>query len=259
MVTLKVDKLSFGYSGHPVLDNISFEVGEGEFIGLVGANGSGKTTAIKCINRILHPDGGRVELDGSDIKELDRLEIARRIAYVPQSNSTVSAATVFELILMGRRPYLNWKVRSEDEGAVINAMEMLGIEMFAFRKVRELSGGERQRVMIARALAQGAPLLLLDEPTSALDIRNQIEVMELVHELTEAENISVVMAIHDLNIAARYCDRLVILNHGNVHCTGTPGNVLTEEVIRDVYGVDAMIGQDRDENPYVIPLRSLGR
>jgi len=99
-------------------------------------------------------------------------------------------------------------------------------------------------------------LLLLDEPTSALDIRNQIEVMELIHELTEAEDISVVMAIHDLNMAARYCDRLVILNHGNIHCTGTPGNVLTEEVIRDVYGVDAMIGQDRDENPYVIPLRS---
>jgi len=154
MALLSVEDLSFAYRNHPVLSGVSFDVDAGEIVGLVGPNGCGKTTLIKCVDGMLRPMEGRVMLAGQDLGKMHRREVAREMAYVPQSAGNQTASTVFETVLMGRRPYLNWTVSPEDEERVITALDLLGLEGLAFRKVAELSGGERQRVMIARALVQ---------------------------------------------------------------------------------------------------------
>lgn len=253
MVSLQVRDLSFSYRDRQVLSGISFDAKGSAVLGLVGPNGSGKTTLIKCIDGILGARGS-VDLDGDEIPALLRPEVARRIAYVPQGIANHSRATVYETVLMGRRPHISWRIRDEDEEEVVRALELLGIEDFAFREVGTLSGGERQRVMIARALAQGSPLLLLDEPTSALDLRNGMEVLEVVRRLAEEEGRLVVMAIHDLSLAARFCTDLIVLKGGEVHARGSPADVLTPEVIADAYGVEAAV-EERDGVPYIFPIR----
>ena len=185
MALLSVEDLSFAYRNHPVLSGVSFDVDAGEIVGLVGPNGCGKTTLIKCVDGMLRPMEGRVMLAGQDLGKMHRREVAREMAYVPQSAGNQTASTVFETVLMGRRPYLNWTVSPEDEERVITALDLLGLEGLAFRKVAELSGGERQRVMIARALVQETGVVLLDEPTSNLDIRHQMAVMEVLSRLAE--------------------------------------------------------------------------
>ncbi len=253
MVVVSVKDLSYTYRKKPVFSGISFEATEGEVLGLVGPNGSGKTTMIKCIDGILHPQG-EVRVLGDPISSLHRMEIARRIAYVPQSFPEGLSSAVFETILMGRRPYLNWQIGPEDEEKVYHAMKTLGVEDFAFRKIKELSGGERQRVMIARAIVQETPVILMDEPTSSLDVRHQMEVMEVARNLALEKNITVLISLHDLNLAARYCDRIVMFKEGTLHGFGTPDEVLREDVIRDVYGIEARINRDTD-CPYIIPVR----
>ncbi len=252
MVAISVKDLSYTYRKKPVFSDISFEAQEGEVLGVVGPNGSGKTTMIKCIDGILQPEG-EVRVFGGEVASMSRMDIARKIAYVPQSFPEGLSSVVFETIMMGRRPYLNWKTGSEDEEKVYNAMKMMGVEEFAFRKVKELSGGERQRVMIARAIVQETPVILMDEPTSSLDVRHQMEVMGVARSLAERKNIAVLMSLHDLNLAARYCDRIVMFNKGNLCGFGTPENVLKEDVIRQVYGIEARISHDADY-PYIIPL-----
>ncbi|QSZ66210.1 ABC transporter ATP-binding protein [Methanofollis aquaemaris] len=253
MVNLEVKDLSFSYRNHPVLKGISFLAESPGVVGLVGPNGSGKTTLIKCIDGIFKSEG-TVLLDGTAVASLPRPKVARKIAYVPQGIASHSHATVYETILMGRRPHLSWRVKEEDEVAVVKAMEALKVEEFAFRRLRDLSGGERQRVMVARALAQGSPLMLLDEPTSALDLRNGMEVMETVGRLAHDGGRLVVMAIHDLTLAARSCTMLVVLRHGQVYASGPPSAVLTPDLIAEVYGVEAMV-EERDGVPYIFPLR----
>jgi ABC-type cobalamin/Fe3+-siderophores transport system ATPase subunit len=253
MVRLQVRDLAFSYRDRQVLSGITFTVEGSEVLGLVGPNGSGKTTLIKCIDGILKAEGS-VNLDGEEIPALPRPEVARRIAYVPQGIANNSRATVYETVLMGRRPHISWRIREEDEDEVVRALALLGIESFAFREVGTLSGGERQRVMIARALAQGSPLLLLDEPTSALDLRNGMEVLEVVRRLAMEEGRLVVMAIHDLSLAARFCTDLIVLDRGRVHVRGPPADVLTHEVIADVYGVEAAV-ETREGVPYIFPIR----
>lgn len=254
MVRLDASGISFSYRRKKVLDNVSFEAQSGEVLGLVGPNGCGKTTLIKCIDGILHPKGS-VRVDGEDIARLDRMDIARKMAYVPQSLPHTSL-TVFETILMGRRPHLGWSVRDDDIESVQSAMELLRIEPFAFRKSNELSGGERQRVMIARAIAQGTPILLLDEPTSNLDVHHQMAVMEILRSLSDQESLTILVAIHDLNLAARYCHRLLVLKGGAHYCSGEPAQVLDPEMIRDVYGIEALVKHDL-AFPYIVPVRSL--
>ncbi|QYZ80317.1 ABC transporter ATP-binding protein [Methanofollis formosanus] len=254
MVRLEVEGLSFSYRDRPVLEGVGFAAESPGVVGLVGPNGSGKTTLIKCIDGILRPEGTAL-LDGATVASLPRPEVARRVAYVPQGITNHSHATVYETVLMGRRPHLSWRVSEEDEEAVVRAMEALKVEAFAFRRLRDLSGGERQRVMVARALAQGSPLMLLDEPTSALDLRNGMEVMETVGRLAhEGDGRLVVMAIHDLTLAARSCTMLVVLKHGRVHASGPPAEVLTPDLIAEVYGVEAAV-EERDGVPYIFPLR----
>ncbi|KQC04723.1 MAG: iron ABC transporter ATP-binding protein [Methanoculleus sp. SDB] len=256
MVTLRIEDLSFSYRQGKVLDAISFETGEGELLGIVGPNGCGKTTLIKCIDQILLPDRGSIRLDGTDLQRLSRRELSRRISYVPQAISSSGSSTVFEIVLMGRRPYLNWSVSESDELKVIEAIKLLGIENLAFRNIRNLSGGERQRVMIARALVQDTQILLLDEPTSNLDVHYQMGVLEVISGLARERDLTVIMAIHDLNLASRYCTDLLVLNRGTVYGQGSPSDLLSPEMIREVYGIEALVKHDPSP-PYVVPIRAV--
>ncbi|MCK8517816.1 ABC transporter ATP-binding protein [Methanoculleus sp. 7T] len=244
--------VSFAYRDRWVLEDVSFPLDEGEVLGLVGPNGSGKTTLLRCLDRILDPEGD-IRLDGRDLRSMSRPEIARMVAYVPQNGGVAGSATVFEAVLMGRRPHLRWSVSDEDKRKVSEALSLLGIGGFASRRADRLSGGERQRVLIARALVQDARLLLLDEPTSALDMRNRIEVMDLLRRLAEERRLAVVTAIHDLNLAARYCHRLLILKDGRVLGRGTPSSLLTRGMVRAAYGIEAAV-KDEMGVPYVVPL-----
>jgi iron complex transport system ATP-binding protein len=255
-VKLEVSDLSFSYKDLRVLEGITLEVDEGELVGVLGPNGCGKTTLIKCINRVLVPRGS-VHFGGQDVSRMGSSERARLFAYVPQALSVGMAMTVFESVLMGRRPHVRWGVGESDIGMVSEALERLKISHLAFRKVTQISGGERQKVVIARALVQDPSLLLLDEPTSALDLRHQLEVMQIIRSVVDQKGIGGLMAIHDLNLAARYCDRLLVLHHGRIAGQGTPSAILSEELIRDVYGVSARVGRE-DGYPLIVPLEPVG-
>lgn len=187
---------------------------------------------------------------------MTRREVARYIGYVPQSTTSVLTTTVFDAVLMGRRPRMGWTVSDEDLDRVVEVMKLLHVEEFALRDFLELSGGQKQRVLIARALAQEPEVLLMDEPTSNLDIRHQLEVMETLRSLVKRTGVSAILAIHDLNLAARYSDTLVMLKDGKVHARGDPFALLTEENIRTIFGVEAAVIRNLDR-PYVVPLRSL--
>ena len=254
MALLSIEDLAFAYRDRTVLSRVSFSVDAGEVLGLVGPNGCGKTTLIKCVDGMLNPREGKVMLGGRDLRTMHRRDVAREMAYVPQSAGNQTASTVFETVLMGRRPYLNWTVSPEDEERVIAALDLLDLKGFAFRKVGELSGGERQRVMIARALVQETDVVLLDEPTSNLDIRHQMAVMEVLCGLAEEKGLAVVIALHDLNLAATYCHRLLVLAGGAIYGYGTPEEVLTPEMLGSVYGIEAVVKQDLPA-PYVVPVR----
>ncbi|OEU51483.1 MAG: iron ABC transporter ATP-binding protein [Desulfuromonadales bacterium C00003096] len=254
MVKLKVKNVEFGYNSTLVLEGISMDLDRSEIIGIVGPNGAGKSTLIRCIDRILTPGGGTILLDETDISTLSRMEIARKMGYVPQTTTRVFPATVFDTVLMGRRPHLGWKSSEEDVDKVLEILELLGIMEFAMRDFNEISGGQQQKVLIARALAQEADILLLDEPTSNLDIRHQLEVMEIMTNIVHKKGISAVMAIHDLNLASRYTSRILMMNGGRIFAAGDPESVLTTENIRRAYGVEAMVKSD-GERPYIIPVR----
>jgi iron complex transport system ATP-binding protein len=224
-----------------VLKDTCLKLGDSEILGIVGPNGSGKSTLIKCIAKILEPRDGTIALDGTNIKELNLGEISKKIGYVPQNYQHSFAITVFDAILMGRKPHLNFKCCENDYEIVLDLLQMLHIEDFAMRDINELSGGEQQRVSIARALAQETGILLLDEATANLDIRHQLEVMNLLKNIVKNRNVSAIMAIHDLNLAARYADRAVMMKDGEIFATGTPSSVFTSETIRQVYGVESEI------------------
>ena len=252
---LKIKDVEFGYSNMPVLQNVNIELAESEILGVVGPNGAGKSTLLRCIDRILIPQKGCIMLDGRDIREISRMELARKIGYVPQDGSQIFPATVFDTVLMGRRPHLGWRSSERDTEKVLETLKMLNIEDLAMRDVNELSGGQQQKVFIARALTQEPELLLLDEPTSNLDIRHQLEVMEIVKRVVRERGISAIMAIHDLNLASRYADRIIMMNGGRVYAEGEPSSVLNAENIRHVYGVEAELSS-HDGRPYIVPVRA---
>jgi len=251
---LKVRDVEFGYTSVPILKDVCIELAGSEVLGVVGPNGAGKSTLIRCIDKILKPQRGSILLDGRDINEMRLMELAKRMGYVPQSTSQIFPATVFDTVLMGRRPHLGWRSSEKDEGKVLDVLQMLNIENLAMRDINELSGGQQQKVFIARALVQEPDVLLLDEPTSNLDIRHQLEVMEIITSIVREKKISAIMAIHDLNLASRYADRIVMLNGGTIIDAGNPSSVLTPKNIKQVYGVEAVV-RNESERPFIVPIR----
>ena len=244
---LVVRKVSFSYrAGHSVLEDVYLHVPVGCFTAVVGPNGAGKSTLLRCVVGILRPDSGEVRLDGLRVADMRRREVARRIAYVPQRIGRLFPMTAFDTVLMGRRPHVAWRPSRHDLDVVWRVMEELEITEFADRYVTDLSGGEAQKVFIARALTQQAEFLLLDEPTGNLDVLHQLEIMEHLRRLAHRDNLAVFMALHDLNLAARYSEQTVMLKGGRVVAVGPPEEVLVPRNLEAAYGVKAVIKGDED-------------
>ncbi|MEU6294153.1 ABC transporter ATP-binding protein [Streptomyces erythrochromogenes] len=252
-VELAVEGVRYETDGHVLLHGIDLTARPGETVGVVGPNGSGKTTLLRCVYGALRATAGRVLLDGADAGALTVKERARRVAVVPQDASGTFGLTVRQVVAMGRSPHKRfWEQDGADDvRRVAGALETVGAGPFAARRFDELSGGERQRVLVARALVQDPGLLALDEPTNHLDIRYQLEVLGLVRALPATG----LLVLHDLNLAAAFCDRLYVLAGGRVAASGPPGEVLTEELLAEVYGVRARVEVHPDTgSPHVVYL-----
>jgi len=240
-VSLSVQHLSFSYGQRRVLEDVTFEVDPGAFCALLGPNGSGKSTLVKAIAGVHRATSGTVAVEGRETASLGRRELATVVGYVPQAGDAPFDLTVREAVMLGRTPHFGIAPRSEDRAKVEDAIGRMGLEEIAERSMSELSGGQAQRALIARALAQDTRVLLLDEPTSALDLRYQIETLQLVRQITREEGISALIAIHDLNHAARYCDQIVVLHGGRLVADGSPAEALSAPVLRSVYEVDVEV------------------
>ena len=254
-MAVKVEQVEFKYSDTKILDKIMLDVSKGECLSIVGPNGAGKSTLVKCIIGLLSPQKGTVLIDGENLLKIKSIEVAKKVGYVPQSQSNVFPLKVFDMVLLGRRPHVSWRSSEDDLNKVINALKILDIEHLSMRQFNEISGGQQQKVIIARALAQEPKILLLDEPISNLDIKHQLEVMELVKELSTEYKITSIMVVHDLNIAARYSDKVAMMHNGRIQAYGQPEDVLTKENISNVYDVDVEIGVISGK-PYIVPLKS---
>lgn len=253
---LIANNIAFSYDSVPVLKDVSMEIKSGEVVGVLGPNGSGKTTFVKCINRLLTPSQGSVLFDDIDILSLKQFEVAKFMGYVPQNNSMeISYPTVYEIVMMGRRPFGNWKANSDDDEAVWKALGDMDVDHLATHKFNELSSGQTQRVLMARAIAQEAKILLLDEPTSNLDIKYQIDVMNTVKNLANERGVGACAIVHDLELAMKYCNKVVLLYRGLVLAAGNPEDVITPENIRTVYGVEIVVDKNYG-GPHVIVLGS---
>ena len=238
-MNISVDSVSQKYGSHVVLKDISFESKSGEVLALLGPNGSGKSTLIKTIADILTPAFGSITIDGADVQKIDPIDRAKMIGYVPQYFHYTPFTTVLDTVLIGRRPYMSWSVSDEDLAAVDQAMMTMNIADLSDRFVNELSGGQRQRVFIARALAQDPNFFLFDEPTSSLDLRHQLETVSTMRDIVRKDNSGMIIALHDLNLALRYTDKVLLLKDGEMYDYGTPLDVLTPKSLREVYGVEA--------------------
>ncbi len=248
---VEIRGLSFSYGGTPVLKGIDLTMEGAQVVSVLGPNGVGKSTLIHCINKILTPTEGRVLLDGRDVAEYSLKEVARLVGYVPYSSSDTFPLTVVDTVLLGRHPHAGWKTADEDLEAVFEVLERLEIQDLAMRYFNELSAGQHQKVMLARGLVQSPSVLLLDEPTSNLDIKHQLAISRTLREISHSEGILVVMISHDLNIAARYSDNVVMMHDGRIFAVGSPAEVLTVDNIRRVYGVESRIIDDSGR-PYIV-------
>lgn len=248
---LKIDKVEFEYSSVPVLKDICLDVEGAQFLSILGPNGVGKSTLIHCINKILMPTKGVVTLDGNNVKETPLKELAKQVGYVPYKSSDTFPLTVVDTVLMGRHPHSKWKSLDNDLDVVYDTLKLMKIEDLAMRPFNELSAGQRQKVMLSRGLVQEPKILLLDEPTSNLDVRHQIEVTKTLLDLARKKDITIIMISHDLNIAAKYADNMILMHNGSIYAAGTPHEVLTEENLRAVYGVESKLIDD-DGRPHII-------
>ncbi len=243
MINLELQNVWLAYHGKVVVKDVTFQVMPGEVVGLIGPNGCGKSTIIKAISRVISPHSGRISVDGRDVSKIPRGDLARLLGVVPQMPLLPSVFSAFEIVLMGRNPHLGllqYEGR-RDLAITWQAMEKTATQSLAERKVGELSGGEIQRVVIARVLAQEPKLILLDEPTANLDISHQLAVLDLIKNLCQENNLTVLIALHDLNLASQYCDRLILINNGQVHAQGTPREVISSRNIKEVYGVEGCV------------------
>ncbi|MBD2487252.1 ABC transporter ATP-binding protein [Aulosira sp. FACHB-615] len=238
-MNLEVKHLCWSIEGKQILHDIHLQVSSGELVGLIGPNGSGKSSLLRCLYRVLKPDRGVITLNGKNIWHLSTREMAQTTAVVLQETSADFDFTVAEMVLMGRNPHqgLFDRETKKDHLIVLNALMQVGMNDFAERSFISLSGGEKQRVLIARAIAQQAQFLILDEPTNHLDIRYQLELLELVKGL----GVTAIAALHDLNLAASYCDRIYVVHHGTIKAVGTPQDLLQPSLIREVFGVGSTV------------------
>src|SRR5208283_5298942 len=257
MVSLNIDGVECRYGSIKILENVSLSVKAGDFVGILGPNGSGKTTLLRSISRTLKPYKGTIMLNDKDLYSLKNIEVAKQMAVVPQDNTISFSFTALEVVLMGRNPHMErFQMETENDMTVARrVMNLTNTWHLASRTVNELSGGERQRVIIARALAQEPKVLLLDEPLTYLDIINQLEVMDLIKSLCVADGIIAMAVVHDLNLAARYCNTALLLNKGCVFAAGSLDEVMTSENIKSVFKVDAIVKRNPVTNSlYIIPL-----
>jgi iron complex transport system ATP-binding protein len=243
MIKLEVQSLGLAYGRNVVVEDLTFQVMPGEMVGLIGPNGSGKSTIIKALSRVISPFSGQIFLDGKDISQISRGDLARLLGVVPQMPLLPNAFTAFEIVLMGRNPHLGLLQYEGERDLSITwrAMERTATQSLAERRIDELSGGEIQRLVVARVLAQEPKSILLDEPTANLDISHQVEILDLIKNLCLENNLTVVVALHDLNLASQYCDRLILINNGRVHAQGTPKEVINSRNIKEVYGAEGCI------------------
>lgn len=243
MFRLCVYGVTLGYGDQIVLRDIDLEIKPGEMVGIIGPNGCGKSTLIKGITGLITPRSGQIFINGRNIAKMSRGDLARLIAVVPQNPLLPELFTAFEIVLMGRTPHLSRFGYEGQRDLTITqrAMEVTQTIAFAERRVGELSGGEKQRLIIARALAQQPGVFLLDEPTAHLDINHQLETLDLIRKLCLEQGLVVVVATHDLNLAAQYCDRLVMLSQQRIYCQGTPHQVINPDTIKQVYGAEVYV------------------
>lgn len=255
MVGVRVEGLTFAYGRHRVLNNISVEL-DVPVTAIVGPNAAGKTTLLKCLAGIIVPRG-RILFDGVPISTLGRKKLARMVGYLAQEATPDSTLTVLEYVLLGRLAHLTWRVGDADLDAALAVIERLNIGYLATRLVAELSGGQRQLVSAAQVLAQEPALLLMDEPTNNLDLRHQLQVLEMVAGLCRQGTLAAVLALHDLNLAARFADKIIVLSRGEIYSYGPSACVLTEAMLRSIYGVHADVTLDGDNIPQITPRRAV--
>jgi iron complex transport system ATP-binding protein len=247
---LQIDDIGFRYNGRPVLEKITLGVEKGDLVAVLGPNGVGKSTLLRCINGILKPSAGAVLVEDENVLKLSAMAVARRIGYVAQQQ-TAGKLTAFDAILMGRRPHLRLRVQPKDLRIVDGAIRSLHLEDLAMRPIDRMSGGELQKVAIGRALVQEPRLLLMDEPTSSLDLKNQLEILKLIRRVVREHAVGAVMTLHDLSTAFRYADKCVFLKEGCVHAVVAPQDI-TGDIIREVYGIPVEI-HHHNGVPLVIP------
>lgn len=230
--------ISFSYTkDNPILEEISFVLSSGELLGVIGPNGAGKSTLIRCLNRILSPRKGQILLKGQNIKTYSRKELAKNIGYVPQKHSTAFPCKVIEVVMAGMGKPWNRAMAAKQAQKAVDTLRRLHMEAMALRDFGSLSGGEQQKTVIARVIAAQTPVMLFDEPTSNLDIRYQFETLKFLKQMVTTQNHSAVIAIHDLNMAMGYCDRILLLDKGRVKAVGPPEQVMTQQNVRKVFGV----------------------
>ncbi len=252
---LRVNNLSGGYTKAPVIKNVSFDVRKGDFLGIIGPNGSGKSTLLRLISKVLHPQEGSIVFEDKDITKIKLKELCRKIAFVPQETLINFSFTVWEIVLLGRTPHLKRLQFESSRDLVIAKDALLSTDSLQLeaKQINQLSAGERQRVIIAKALAQEPILLLLDEPTSHLDIGHQIQILDLLKRLNSQTNLSIVIVLHDLNLASEYCNKLILLDQGRISKEGKPSEVLTYQNIEAAYKTTVVVKENPiSAKPYVV-------
>lgn len=250
-MNINIQNIQFSYNGTPAVDEINAHVDTGDLVALVGPNGSGKSTLIKCINGVLKAQKGVVLLNNTNILDYKTGRLARNMAYVPQRSEGITTSSVFDVILLGRKPYIQWKPTPDDFRIVADVIDTLHLNELAMKDFDKMSGGQQQIVHIARALAQQPSVLLLDEPTANLDIKHQIEVMEVLKKLS-GNKITIIIAIHDINMAARYASKIMMLKKGRVFSFGNNSSI-TDENIEKLYDVKVKVIRD-EQSVFVIPV-----
>ncbi|PYI55083.1 ABC transporter ATP-binding protein [Paenibacillus flagellatus] len=246
MKALETNRLTLSYGEQPIIENLDLSIPQGSITVLIGGNGSGKSTLLRSMARLLKPESGSVLLDGDNIARLSTREVARRLAILPQGPTAPEGLTVLQLVKQGRYPYQSWLKQwsEEDERMVTRALEATGMTELAERAVDSLSGGQRQRAWIAMTLAQDTPTILLDEPTTYLDLTHQIEVLDLLFDLNENEGRTIVMVLHDINLACRYAHHIVAVKNKTVYASGSPEEIVNEQLIRHVFDLECRIVPD---------------